>query len=97
MALEVSVNELEQAAIGGPSSEGMRKLIAKMSRADRTFPTSVDEDVLTTALRMAVKREEMAIFKELEIAISAKRMAKMTAKMLRAAAQRALAERQVAA
>jgi hypothetical protein len=93
MALEVSVNEIEQAAEGGPGSDGMRALIAKMGKADRTFPASPDEDELTKAFRSLVNREELQMSKMLEIAISARTFARSTKKLLDAIELRRARER----
>ena len=78
MPLEVTVNEIERAADGGSGSEGMSALIAKMVKADRSFPAEADESVLATACQMFVKRDEAAMFKALGVSISAKRLAHLT-------------------
>jgi hypothetical protein len=94
--LEVTVNEIERAADGGPGSEGMSALIATMVKADRAFPTEADESVLTTACQMFVKRDEAVMFKALGVSISAKRLAHLTKKLLDAAEARHKMERAVA-
>jgi hypothetical protein len=106
MALEVSVNEIESAAVGGPGSDEMKEIIAKMVKADRTFPKVPDEVLLVRAFLAFVNHKDADLFKALEITISAKRFAKSTKKLLdaveirqiqaRAAARRA-AQQQVPA
>jgi hypothetical protein len=82
MALEVSVNEIESAAVGGPGSEGMKALIEKMGKADRTFPREPDEALLVRAFLAFTTHKDTELFKELGIAISAKRFATMTSRLL---------------
>jgi hypothetical protein len=82
MALEVSVNEIESAAVGGPGSEGMKALIEKMGKADRTFPTAPDEDDLTRAFKAFTSHKDAGMFKMLEISISARTFARSTKKLL---------------
>jgi hypothetical protein len=82
VALEVSVNEIESAAIGGPGSEGMKALIEKMGKADRTFPAAPDQDELAKAFRAFMKRDEVEMFKVIDIGISARTFARSTKKLL---------------
>jgi hypothetical protein len=82
MALEVSVNEIESAAVGGPGSEGMKALIEKMGKADRTFPIAPDEDDLTRAFKAFMTNKDAEFFKMTGIGISARTFAKSTAKLL---------------
>jgi hypothetical protein len=107
MALEVSVNEIESAAVGGPGSEEMKEIIAKMVKADRTFPKEPDEGILVKAFLSFVNHKDAGMFKELGITISMRKFANMTKKLLdaieirqlqeRAAARRASAHTQVPA
>jgi hypothetical protein len=82
MALEVSVNEIESAAIGGPGSEGMKALITKMGKADRAFPREPDENDLTRAFKVFTSHKDAEMFKMLEVSISARTFARSTAKLL---------------
>ena len=88
MPLEVTVNEIERAADGGPGSEGMSALIATMVKADRSFPTEADESVLTTACQMFVERDEAVMFKALGSPSLRQRLAHLTKKLLGAAEAR---------
>jgi hypothetical protein len=82
MALEVSVNEIESAAVGGAGSEGMKALIAKMGKAERTFPAAPDENDLTRAFKAFTSHKDAEMFKMLDVSISARTLAKSTAKLL---------------
>jgi hypothetical protein len=82
MALEVSVNEIESAAVGGPGSEGMKALIEKMGKADRTFPHGPDENDLTRAFKAFTSHRDAEMFKMLEVSISARTFARSTKKLL---------------
>jgi hypothetical protein len=96
MALEVSVNEIESAAVGGPGSEGMKALIAKMGEALRTFPSNPDESDLTRAFQAFIGHKDAEFFKGIGIGISARTFAKSTAKLLDAMdTNRRIAKRKV--
>ena len=82
MALEVSVNEIESAAVGGPGSEGMKSLIEKMGKADRTFPSKPDENDLTRAFKAFMGRDEADLYKAMELTIPARGFARSTKKLL---------------
>jgi hypothetical protein len=82
MALEVTVHDIEQAAIGGPGSERMKAIIAKMRQAHRDFPAAPDEADLTRAFQAFLGHKDAALFKAIDIGISAKTFAKHTKKLL---------------
>jgi hypothetical protein len=82
MALEVSVNEIESAAVGGPGSEGMKALIEKMGRALTTFPREPDENDLTRAFKSFTSHKDAEMFKMLDVSISTRTFARSTAKLL---------------
>jgi hypothetical protein len=96
MALEVSVNEIESAAVGGPGSDEMKEIIAKMVKTDRTFPREPDEVILVKAFLSFSTHKDAELFRELGITISMRKFAKMTKKLLDAVEIRQIRERRAA-